>query len=339
LARIAGARVNLKTVGFANPAASPAFLATINGTDLDAVIEILQTTTDTKSLGSPKILVLNQQLARIQVGDDIGYNTTVTTELQSSQEVQFLHTGVVLELTPRITRDNRVLLHVRPEVSSGAFNLATNAPDKRTTELTTNVLLNDGQGMVIGGLIREDDETRQNKIPYLGDLWRLGFFFRQSTVKKKRVEVIIAVVPRIQPYAADYAAFEQGELVKAETPLFDGPLNYVDRSFEAQLPDGKRVARPYIPTGVKLPDVDRSVCNDPIAPWPRYYVPRKPYPVQNFSGSIEDDCTQPMLEHPSQYSHEGPQIVDEFTPEFGGYDDGYGYGDDGQEMSIISDQP
>jgi hypothetical protein len=337
LARIAGARVNLKTVGFANPAASPAFLTTVNGTDLTAVIELLQTTNDTKTLGSPKLLVLNQQTATIHVGEDLGYQTTVTSELQSTQAPQFLQVGVILEITPRITRDNRVLLAVAPQVSTGAIDPITQVPNKKTTELETDVMLDDGEGMVIGGLIDEQDLTNQSKIPYLGDLWRVGFLFRKSDVTKERKEVIIALVPRIQPYSADYHDFEEGELVRAETPLYQGPLCYTDRPYESHLPDGKRVVKPYIPPRAMLPQVDRRPCNNCEAPWPQYFVPRKPYPQQHlaegageFAGEFADDCAIPGLAQPEAWSQQ-PETTGEFVPEFAG--------NEGDGDSFISDQP
>src|SRR3972149_806250 len=248
LLRAAGSTITLKTAGFANENATPAFLATVEGGDLGAVIEILQSTTDTKTLGSPKLMVLNQQEAMIHVGEDIGYQgSQTTTETSTFQNVQFLQVGVVLSLTPRITRDNRVLLHVKPEVSTGAINAITGVPDKATTELETDVMLNNGQGMVIGGLIKETDSTTQSKIPFLGDMWRAGFLFRRSEVTKERLEIIVAIVPRILPYECDYQDYDQGEYVKAATPLFQGPLRYSDRPWDPVLPDGRRVVKPYIP--------------------------------------------------------------------------------------------
>jgi hypothetical protein len=233
LARVAGARLNIKTVGFANPDASPASLITINGTDLKAVVELLQTTTDTKTLGSPKVLVLNQQEARIHVGEDLGYQTTVTSELQSTQAPQFLQVGVLLNITPRITRDGRVLLTVHPEVSTGAIDPITQVPNKKTTELDTEVMLRDGEGMIIGGLIDEQDHTSQNKVPYLGDMWRVGFLFRRSDIIKERKEVVIAIVPRILPYATEYANFEQGELIRARCATPTGGMTPICRTASA----------------------------------------------------------------------------------------------------------
>jgi hypothetical protein len=357
LFRIAGANVNIisipslaaipiPTPGVSvSPPSVPAVLATVAGHDLQAVIDLLQTTNDTKTLGSPKILVLNQQQATIHVGEDLGYQTTVTSELQSTQAPQFLQVGVLLDITPRITRDNRVLLHVAPQVSTGVIDPLTQVPNKKTTELTTDVMLNDGEGMVIGGLIDEQDIINETKAPYLGDLWKVGFLFRKSDVTKERKEVIIALLPRIQPYSAAYENFEQGELIRAETPLFKGRLSYVDRPYEPRLPNGRQVVKPFCPPAPVLPQVDRRPCNYGVAPWPRYYVPQKPYPTQRLANEFADDfgdcaegygngaedngdCAEgnfePQLTQPEPWS--GPPSYSA-----GGYD--------ATDGSVISDQP
>jgi hypothetical protein len=289
LCRIAGSNANVFSIpGNAAPlpvpGASPAppagtaFLATFAGNDLQAIIELMQTTTDTKTLGSPKILVLNEQEANVHVGESIGYQTSTTTDVSISQAPQFLDVGVTLRLTPRITRDGRVLLNVRPEVSSGEFNPESNAPDKRTTELETDVMLEDGQGMVIGGLIRENDSVTQGKVPYLGDVKGIGWMFRKKTVNKERVEIIFALVPRVQPYDPQYQAFEQGELVRAGVPLLEGPLCRTNRPWDPILPDGKRVYRPIVP---KHPhQMIRRGRRDS-----EYIVPSHPMPVQRFDNA------------------------------------------------------
>ncbi|MCI0334354.1 MAG: hypothetical protein L0228_14145 [Planctomycetes bacterium] len=290
LLRISGSDLTLSTTGFANPDAPQAFLATLKGGDLGGVIEALQTTTDTKTLGSPKLLVLNEQEARIQVGQQLGFRVTTTTETSTLEGVQFLDVGVVLTLTPRITRDGRVLLHVKPEVSKGEVNPETGLPEEETTELETDVMLDDGQGMVIGGLISETDSVTQSKVPYLGDVKGVGWLFRKSEVTKNRVEIIVALVPRIQPYDAEWQAFEQGELVRAGVPLFHGPLWRTDRPWEPILPDGKRVYKPLVPK--KHGRRQFSHVNDPSS---QYVVPPYPLPQQNF---YRDSC-QPTGPYPS----------------------------------------
>jgi hypothetical protein len=237
--------------------------------------------------------------------------------------VQFLEVGVILSITPQITRDGRVMLHIEPEVSTGQINPTTQVPDKSTTELTTDVMLHDGQGMIIGGLIKENDATVQNKIPWLGNVHKLGWFFRRSEVTKERAEIIIAVLPRIQPYEPTYQAFEQGELVKAGVPLFHGPLNRSNRPWDPILPDGHRVSVPLNPRKA----IQRK---QNVPPWPAhsngYVVPEQPTPEQRFS-----DATS----YPEQFSQPtmaGPFLSDEAVPM-----PGTPY--QSQPVEIISDQP
>ena len=86
-------------------------------------------------------------------------------------------------------------------------------------------MLNDDQGMIIGGSDQRNRlDVKQKKVPYLGNVKGVGFLFRRSEIIKERAEIIVALVPRIQPYDCEYQDFEQGELVKAGVPLLHGPL-------------------------------------------------------------------------------------------------------------------
>jgi type II secretory pathway component GspD/PulD (secretin) len=280
LVRLHGSNLTLNTAGFANPNAPQAFLATLEGGDLGGVIELLQTTTDAKTLGSPKLLVLNEQEARLQVGEQLGFKVTTTTETSTLESVQFLDVGVVLTLTPRITRDCRVLLHVKPEVSKGQVNPETGLPEEETAELETDVMLEDGQGMVIGGLIKETDSVTQSKVPYLGDVRGVGWLFRRTEAIKERAEIIVALVPRIQPYDAEWASYEQGELVKAGVELMHGPLHRNYRPWDPVLPDGKRVYRPLVPK------FRRHNVGQYYNPTSEYVVPPHPLPQQQLPSDV-----------------------------------------------------
>ena len=321
LVRVAGDTVRFKTIGFANPNAPQAFLATVEGGDLGLVIELLQSTTDTKTLGSPKLLVLNEQEARLQVGEQLGFRVTTTTETSTLESVQFLDVGVVLSITPRITRDCRVLLHVKPEVSTGQINPETGLPEEETTELETDVMLDNGQGMIIGGLIKENDSVVQSKIPFIGDVWGVGKLFQRSEVTKERNEIIVALVPRIQPYEPEWQAFEQGELVKAGVQLFKGPLCRTQRPWDTVLPDGERVGRPLVPVG--SPPVDVRPHSYRIS---QYHVPSYPKPQQSF---YDSDCDA-SEEHIWMPPQEGPDLSSEFSPGMNG--------ELPRDVEIVSDQ-
>jgi hypothetical protein len=234
---IAGNPVTISTTGFANPGAPQAFFATLAGGHLEGVIEALQTTTDAKTLASPRVLAVNGQEARIQIGEQLGFRVITTTETSTMESVEFLDTGVVLIVTPHISRDNRVLMQVKPQVSSGAVNPDTGLPEEETTELQTNILLSDGQGVLIGGLIQEIDSMIQNKIPYLGDLWLIGGLFQRHQVIKERSEIVISLTARVLPYEPCYQQYEDFQAQRSRTPLTYGPLYSYPRPWEAKLPD------------------------------------------------------------------------------------------------------
>jgi len=255
---IAGNGVTLETTGFANPAATPAFLVTLADGNLTGLVEQLQTTTDVKTLASPKLLVLNGQTASLQVGEQLGFRVTTTTETSSLESVDFLNVGVVLTLTPRISRDNRIMLHIKPEVSSGQVNPDTGLPEEETTEVETDVLLNDGQGMVIGGLIQEKDSTIQSKIPVIGDIWLVGKLFQRSEIITKRSEIIIALVPRVVPYEPHDEQLHQVEVARATTPLIEHALKRFDRPWEPVLYEALRNPRPVRLPPIMPPDVEHD---------------------------------------------------------------------------------
>lgn len=199
LARVAGARIDIRGQGFANGDIRPGFMVGLDGGDLDAMIEALCTNSNVRTLASPKVLVVNGQQARIQIGSKFGYFVTTATQTAALQSVNFLDIGVVLQVQPTITRDGQVLLTVEPKVSGGRINPDSGLPEEETTEANTTVLLADGQGMIIGGLIKEADSQKSTWAPWLGKQPVLKHFFSRHTRDSQRVEVILALTSHILP--------------------------------------------------------------------------------------------------------------------------------------------
>jgi hypothetical protein len=110
-------------------------------------------------------------------------------------------------------------------------------PEEETTEVETTLMLPNGHGMVIGGLIQEDDVETQQKVPLLGDLWIVGRLFQRRELNRTRDEVIIALIPHVVPYGAARHAKECADFQRSTTPLTYGPLNQVPRPFEPRFPD------------------------------------------------------------------------------------------------------
>lgn len=228
LARLAGAEITMQAQGFANAAASPGFMMGVNGTDLDGMIELLESKSDVRTLAAPKVLVVNGQQARIQIGSKFGYFVTTTTQTSTLQSVDFLDIGVVLQVQPTITHDGQVLLTVEPKVSGGRINPDTGLPEEETTEANTTVLLPNGRGMIIGGLIKEDDDHSASWAPWLGEQPIIGKFFSRTNDNVARSEVIIALTPHIVPYSPELDAreYEDYQQATASTMFNNGPVCY-----------------------------------------------------------------------------------------------------------------
>ena len=188
-------------------------------------------------------MVVNGQSARIQVGEQLGFTVATVTQTSTIQEVQFLETGVVLSVTPTISRDNQIMLHVKPEVSNGEVNPDTQVPQKETRELETSVLLNNDQGVVIGGLIQENDRTVIRKLPWLGDIKYAGKLFQRREAVRSRTEIIISLVPHIIELdhhpERDHFNRDMWHMnhERTEGPLLYGPLQRSCRPYEPRMPD------------------------------------------------------------------------------------------------------
>lgn len=201
LMRMANGHVNVRTQGFANGDANPGFMLGLESTDLDGMVEALCSNSNTRTLAAPKVLVVNGQEARIQIGSRFGYFVTTTTQTSSLQSVNFLDIGVLLQVQPTITHDGQVMLMVSPKVSGGRINPDSGLPEEETTEAHTTVLLPDGKGMIIGGLIKESDAKNDAWVPWLGKMPVIKHLFRRSKHDSSRNEVIIALTPHIVPFS------------------------------------------------------------------------------------------------------------------------------------------
>ena len=237
LSDVSGSRLFLKTPGFGRSSSSPAMLFGIDGNNVDGLLDALKATVDARTLASPHVLVTHGQEAKIQIGGKIGYRQSTTTETSTVQGVEFLDVGVVLTVTPYIGADGQILMKVNPEVSDGEINQKTELPDEQITTVNSTVLLNDGQGMVIGGLIREVDDDQRAKAPLLGEMWMVGKLFQSVRQIRSRKEVIVVLVPRIVECPCPIDDRQKVQLDRVQTPIFHGALQREYRPWEPELPE------------------------------------------------------------------------------------------------------
>ena len=172
--------------------------------DVGVFLRVLDEVTDTTVLSNPKLLVLNRQPARVLVGQRVGYLNTTSTDTATTQTVEFLDTGTQLHVRPFVSDDGIIRLELKPQVSTAVVRDVKNSsgavvtvPDEITNELTTNVMVRDGQTVVLGGLFREKTQSTRRQVPVLGDIPILGEAFRGHDDAVQRDEIIFLITPTI----------------------------------------------------------------------------------------------------------------------------------------------
>ena len=165
--------------------------------EVQGIITALEEITDTTLLANPKILAVNKQLGQVYIGTKIGYvSQTTQNQTSTTQQVEFLDTGTKLSFRPYISDDGYIRMDIHPKDSSGTLK-ANSIPDESSTELATNIMVKDGQTIVIGGLFRDLTVTSRSQVPLLGDLPYIGVAFRGTHDTVTRQEVIVLLTPHI----------------------------------------------------------------------------------------------------------------------------------------------
>lgn len=171
-------------------------------------VRALETITDTDIIANPKVLALNKQWGQVIVGRRDGYLTTTITETTAVQTVEFLETGTILAFRPYIGNDGFVRMEIHPKDSTGGLT-AANLPFEQTTEVTTNIMVRDGNTILIGGLFREVATSNRSQVPGLGNIPGLGAIFRSTGDNTVREEVIILLTVHIVKPELDSKASDE----------------------------------------------------------------------------------------------------------------------------------
>ncbi|MEM8668327.1 MAG: secretin N-terminal domain-containing protein [Planctomycetota bacterium] len=197
LLRLRGTAVTFSGLNFTDVSGTDSDLAvTIDGSDLDGVIQLIRRCTNSRTLASPKVSVVNRQEAKIQIGQRLPYSVATTTQTTTVESVEFLEVGIVLTVRPVITEDGNVLMYVLPKVSGGKIT-PNGFPEEETTEVQTTIMIPDGGGVVIGGLIREENIQSRAVVPYFHKVPVLGHLFKGRSDEMRRNELVVALVAHV----------------------------------------------------------------------------------------------------------------------------------------------
>ncbi len=171
-------------------------------TDVVGLINAIASENDVTILSSPHLLVLNNEEATVNVGDQV---PIITTETQQTgldavdKTVQYKDTGTILTVTPRINYDGIIILDVNQQVSDAIKNTlgGTESPIITTREIKTKLAVKDSQSILMGGMIKKDKTINQNKVPLLGDIPGLGWLFKYEKESTTKTELLVMITPYV----------------------------------------------------------------------------------------------------------------------------------------------
>lgn len=164
-------------------------------------------------LSTPQILTLDNQEAEINVGEEIPVptNNRISDTGVQFYTYEYKTVGVKLKITPHITQKDRITLDLYQEVNSvtGATTVSSSGtvipPELGKRDIKTKITVHDGRTIVVGGLIRNNSAVEETKVPILGDIPLLGWFFKRKTVQNTKTNLLVFITPYVvtRPERAD----------------------------------------------------------------------------------------------------------------------------------------
>lgn len=154
---------------------------------------------DTRVLSRPRMVTLSGKDARIVVGGEIPVVTTTLTEAGSQEDVEYKDYGIIMDITPTVTEENRVNIKVSAEISDVDTNYgSTTKPAFTTRNMNTELFLKSDQTVIIGGLIKKKTDEDIDRFPFLSKIPILGEFFKNRTAAGDvDTELVITITPKV----------------------------------------------------------------------------------------------------------------------------------------------
>jgi general secretion pathway protein D len=176
----------------------------VSSSDFELLIRALESQGRLEVLSRPQILVNNNELARIQVGENVAIVESVERRDNGNTlaNVTREDVGIILNVTPTISADGFVRMDITPTISNLSARTTQvtedfQAPIITKREIETNVRVRDGETVVIGGLLQTTDEERRTKVPLLGDIPFIGEAFKSKRRTHSRTELLVLLTPRV----------------------------------------------------------------------------------------------------------------------------------------------
>ena len=227
---------NLASGSAVNGPRQAGFFFGLANKNLELFLEAQSTRNRVKTLSTPKLLAMENQEARVSIGDSTGYKVTTTINQVTTESIQFLESGVILRVTPSVDQQGKILLKVHPEVSSATLN--SGIPSKKSTEVTTELLSEDGQAVFIGGLIKKISKKDKTGVPILGDIPGVGRLFSSTTESVNNTETVIIITPRIiqnAQAATDFTTEKSEQIDNTDAQILEHQIDLESNALKDKL--------------------------------------------------------------------------------------------------------
>lgn len=164
---------------------------------LDLELSALQSDGYGEVISTPKVMTADKQKAKVSSGQQIPYQTTQTAGGAATATTSFKDALLSLDVTPSITPDGKVQMQLNITSDSPAGTAPNGEIILNKNEVNTNVLVDNGETVVLGGIFEQETKSSQTKVPFLGDIPYLGRLFRKDLKSDNKRELLIFVTPRI----------------------------------------------------------------------------------------------------------------------------------------------
>jgi len=182
----------------------PGLSFVFQGNSTGATLNALAAVTDVNIVSSPSLMVLDNQEASLQIGDEVPVATQQVVNTGNSNApvintISFRNTGILLKVRPRVSQAGRVVLDIEQEVSSVSRTTTSgiDSPTISQRKINTSVVVRDGSTLALGGLIEESTSTVNSKVPIVGDIPLVGNLFRRKQDQVGKTELLILITPRV----------------------------------------------------------------------------------------------------------------------------------------------
>ena len=198
-----------------------------------AALEALYLKNDVRTLSSPNLVARENTEASVIIGDRQGYRVTTTINQVTTESIEFLESGVILRVLPNIDEYGNILMQIHPEVSTG-FISVDGIPSQQTTEVTTEILTQDGQPIFIGGLIKNNVNDSKSGVPFISKIPLIGALFSSRTRASSNTETIVLISPYIVGGEAHRIMLQKSARVQHQQKLLSAELDRIDSEMDSK---------------------------------------------------------------------------------------------------------